>query len=105
MTDEFCVVTTAVDNRELAYRLAKRLVDLRLAACVQVTPISSIYRWKGKVNTADEYLLTIKTLTRLYTLLEKDILEHHPYELPEILRLPADSGFQPYLNWIKESVE
>lgn len=105
MTDEFCVVTTAVDNRELAYRLAKRLVDLRLAACVQVTPIGSIYRWKGKVNTADEYLLTIKTLTRLYTPLEKDILEQHPYELPEILRLPVNSGFQPYLDWIKESVE
>lgn len=105
MNDEFCVVTTVVDDRELAYQLAKRFVDLRLAACVQVMPIGSTYRWNGEINVADEYLLTIKTLTRLYTPLEKVIREQHPYELPEILRLPIDGGFQPYLDWIKESVE
>jgi periplasmic divalent cation tolerance protein len=105
MTDEFCLVTTSMDDRDFAYQLAKNLVDLRLAACVQVTPISSTYRWKGKINVENEYLLTIKTLTRLYTPLVKIIQEQHPYELPEILRLPVDSGFQPYLDWIKESVE
>lgn len=105
MSDKFCVVTTTVDDRELAFKLARRLVDSRLAACVQVTLVSSTYRWKGEVEIADEYLLTIKTLTRLYNRLEKTIHEEHPYELPEILRLPVDGGFQPYLDWIEESAE
>ena len=72
---------------------------------MQVTPIQSTYRWKGKVEEAEEYLLIMKTQTRMYTLLEKAIREQHPYELPEILRLPVDGGFHPYLEWIKENVE
>jgi periplasmic divalent cation tolerance protein len=105
MPKEFCLVTTAVGDREIAYKLASQLVGSRLAACVQVMPIGSVYRWRGEVQTADEFLITIKTLSRLYDLLEKIIREQHPYELPEILRLPIDGGFQPYLEWIKESVE
>lgn len=104
MTNEFCLVTTALDDRESAYRLASRLVEMRLAACVQVTSVGSTYHWKGKVETVDEYLLTIKTLARLYTSLEKAIREEHPYEIPEILQLSIDGGFQPYIDWMRESL-
>jgi periplasmic divalent cation tolerance protein len=72
---------------------------------VQVTPIHNTFRWKGKVETAKEYLLVIKTLTRVYPLLEKTNREQHPYEIPEILQLHVDGGFPPYLEWIKENVE
>lgn len=105
MTKEFCLMTTSVDDRDLADNLASRLVESHMAACVQVIPIHSTYRWNGKVQTAMEYLLIIKTLSKMYIPLEKAIREGHPYELPEILRLPVDGGFPPYLEWIKANVE
>jgi len=102
---KFCLVTTAVEDRDVADRLAHHLVELQLAACVQVTPIHSTYHWRGKVEAAEEYLLVIKTLTRKYTQLEKAIRDQHSYEIPEILRMRVDGGFRPYLEWMEENVE
>ncbi|MBM3137459.1 MAG: divalent-cation tolerance protein CutA [Chloroflexi bacterium] len=105
MIEEFCLVTTAVDDRDMADRMANFLVESRLAACVHVTPIHSTYRWKGKVEAAREFLLIIKTLTRVYPRLEKAIQEQHPYEIPEIIQLSLNGGFRPYLKWIEDNVE
>lgn len=104
MTDSFCVITTALDDRQAAENMASNLIEGGLAACVQILPIHSVYRWKGKLESTEEHLLLIKTVERLYPSVESVIREQHPYELPEIVRLPIDGGFAPYLEWIGESV-
>ena len=105
MKEEYCLITTAVNDREFARRLASQLVESRLAACVQVASIESTYRWMDKLTCENEFLLLIKTLPNHYELVEKAIRDNHPYELPEIVRIPINGGSQDYLNWIKECVE
>lgn len=95
------VVTTAVASQREADDLAGILVVARLAACVQTSPIRSTYRWKGKVERAEEVLLVIKTSARRRAALMRCIREHHPYELPEILVTPIHGGLPAYLRWIQ----
>jgi len=92
MENEYCMITTACDSNDFAKDLASLLVESKLAACIQMCPVSSTNRWKGKVMMENEYLLMIKTLTRLYPLVEKEILEIHPYETPEVLNIPVQGG-------------
>ena len=100
----YVVLTTTKDSAE-AERIAKRLVDERLAACVNVLPnISSTYRWKGKVEHAREVLLFIKTSREKLDRLMAKVKELHSYEVPEILALPIESGSQEYLKWLEESL-
>ena len=76
------------------------LLERQLAACVQVLPISSYYRWKGEINCDAEKLVLIKTRQSLYSQVEAAILETHAYETPEIIQLPVEAGSLAYLNWI-----
>jgi periplasmic divalent cation tolerance protein len=104
MTDKRIVLTTAGSDEE-ARRLARALVERRLAACVNlVTPVESVYRWKGKVETAREWLLLIKTTAASLAAVEAAIRELHSYELPECLHLAIEGGSEEYLGWIGESV-
>jgi len=94
-------VMTTVASRKDARRIAGLLVDRRLAACVQVLgPIVSTYRWKGRVETAKEWLCLVKTRKSLYRRLEAAIRGIHPYEVPEILVLPVVAGSRTYLDWL-----
>jgi periplasmic divalent cation tolerance protein len=103
MTEARIVLTTAGSADE-ARSIAQALVERRLAACVNiVTQIESVYRWKGKVEHATEWLLVIKTQAGAFTRLRDAIKELHSYELPECLLLEVDAGGQEYLNWISES--
>jgi periplasmic divalent cation tolerance protein len=103
--DELVVVVATHPEEEAARSLAARLVEERLAACVQVLPgLHSTYRWAGAVETAQEVRLEIKTtasrlpeLTRLYG-------ELHPYEVPEFVVFPAPMAMPAYLSWVRESV-
>lgn len=105
MTDKRLVLTTASSEEE-ARKIARTLVDRRLAACVNIVPkIESIYRWQGKVEEAQEYLLLVKTRQALFEKLRDAIRELHSYEVPECIALSIDDGLGPYLNWIDESVE
>jgi periplasmic divalent cation tolerance protein len=97
---QIVVVTTTVERRADAQRLARQIVETRLAACVQCAPIRSVYRWKGRVNTASEYQLAAKTPRTRAAALIKFIRKHHPYELPEILVLPVQGGLPAYLKWV-----
>jgi periplasmic divalent cation tolerance protein len=100
--DTGCVVVrTTVDNEAAARETARRIVDKRLAACVQFTPIESIYHWKGAVETAAEYLLLAKTRAALASALSAFIREHHSYETPEIVVTPILDGDDDYLEWIR----
>ena len=82
------------------------LVERRLAACVNEigAPVRSVYRWKGKVETAEEFLLVIKTTKRRFAALRAAIVELHSYDVPEIIALPVVEGSRAYLDWIAGSV-
>ncbi len=85
--------------------LASALVKQRLAACVKVVgPVQSTYRWQGEVQRADEHLLIIKTLASQWNALQQWLSDHHPYEVPELIALPAESVSSGYLNYVVESV-
>jgi periplasmic divalent cation tolerance protein len=104
MSDKKLVLTTA-GSREEAEKIAQALVERRLAACVNlVGPIQSVYRWQGKVETATEHLLVIKTTAGLFDAVAKAIRELHSYELPECIQLPIEAGSAEYMKWIEESV-
>ncbi len=98
------VVLVTAPDLKAARRLADALVGERLAACVTAVPgAASTYRWKGKVERAREVVLMIKTRASLAKRLERRVRELHPYDVPEILALPAASGEARYLRWIGES--
>jgi len=100
MTDYIQVVTT-VERKEDAERIARTLVEARLAACVQVVgPITSTYRWKGAVETAQEWQCVAKSRRDVYAQLEEAIRGVHPYEVPEILAVPIAAGSGDYLAWL-----
>lgn len=104
MTDAIQVVTTT-DSRQAADKLAAALVERRLAACAQVSgPISSTYRWQGKIETAQEWLCTIKTRLPSYAAVEAAIRALHSYDTPEILAVPILAGNQAYLDWLAAEV-
>ena len=94
-------VMTAVASKKDARRIADLLVKERLAACVQVLgPIVSTYRWKGRVETAREWLCLAKTRKSLFRRVESAIRGVHPYEVPEILALPVVDGSRTYFEWL-----
>jgi len=99
------VVLSTVGTAEDASRIARALVERRLAACVNVVPgVRSVYRWQGRVEEDDERLLVIKTRRERFEALREALLALHPYELPEAIVLPIEAGHAPYLAWLDESV-
>ncbi len=96
------LVITTVDSAAAADALACALVESRLAACVQIVPVQSVYRWDGEVKQEAEWLLLIKTATG-FAEVEAAILEQSPYELPEILQLPIGEGSADYLQWLRSA--
>lgn len=98
---ETILVMTNLPDQDSAERLARVLIEARLAACVNVmAPCSSIYHWRGKTETAQEIPLQIKTLRRHYSKVEEAIRQHHPYELPEIVAVAVTDGLPAYLAWV-----
>jgi len=97
---EYLIVHTTVDDRPKAEFLARTLLDARLAACIQIVSIHSLYRWEGTLESSDEYRLEIKTRTDCYEALEALLLRHHPYETPEILAVPVVAGSEGYFKWV-----
>ena len=97
------ILLTTVPKKSDALSLAKKLVGKKLAACVNIIKIeSSVFRWKGKLANAREFLLIIKT-ARNYRAIESFIKINHPYELPEIISLKVENGLKQYLKWIADS--
>ncbi|MFB3903851.1 MAG: divalent-cation tolerance protein CutA [Acidobacteriota bacterium] len=100
------IVFSTIDSEEKAKTLAHQLVQENLAACVSVvSSLTSIYRWKGRLEEAKEWLMVIKTtadrIPRLFTRLR----ELHPYEVPEIISFPIETAYEPYLRWVLGSEE
>ena len=104
MTDKLLLLTTAGSESE-AKKIAEMLVERRLAACVNIAPrIFSIYRWQGKMESAEEFLLLIKTGKEREAAVEAAIRELHSYELPECISISIEGGSAEYLKWITESL-
>ncbi|MGA2414377.1 MAG: divalent-cation tolerance protein CutA [Candidatus Sulfotelmatobacter sp.] len=104
MSDTRLVLTTAGSEAE-AKKIARALVERHLAACVNIVPqISSIYRWQGKVEEAQEWLLIMKTTAQAFERVCDAVAELHSYELPECICLAIEDGSSNYLRWIEESV-
>ena len=99
--NEVLYVLTNLPDDPSARKLGRTLVESRLVACVNLLGgVESVYRWKGNVETASEVLVVIKTNASMYDRVQSLILEHHPYELPEIVAVPVVKGLVPYLQWI-----
>jgi periplasmic divalent cation tolerance protein len=106
MTDKILVLVTCGSRNE-ARQIARVLVAQRLAACVSEigVPVASTYRWKGRVESAKEFLLLIKTSKKRFAAVRDAVRTLHSYEVPEIIALPIAAGSRDYLGWIAESVK
>jgi periplasmic divalent cation tolerance protein len=101
------IVLVTCANQSEARKIARAAVELRLAACVNITttPVESIYRWKEKVETAREYLLIMKSIEKRLPELQRAVKAIHSYDVPEFIVLPILSGAEEYLDWVSESVK
>jgi periplasmic divalent cation tolerance protein len=100
------IVLTNTGTEEEARKIATALVERRLAACVNIGPqVESIYRWKGKVESAREWLLLIKTSEAQFTAVRDAIRELHSYDLPECIALEITDGSPEYLKWLADSIK
>ncbi len=104
-TTEYCVVIVTTATEAEALSLANQLVAEYLAACVQILPIQSIYRWQGAIHCDPEWQLLIKTRFALFDQVRDRLLALHSYEVPEIIALPLIAGSSAYLNWVKEQTQ
>lgn len=96
------IVSTFPDKKSIT-KIANDVVKTKLAACVNITKISSIYAWKGKVENTTEYLALFKTTEKNKKTLKEKIKSSHPYDIPEIAEIDIDSINQPYLDWLIDS--
>jgi periplasmic divalent cation tolerance protein len=104
VTDKIVVLTTC-DSAEEAERLARHLVEHRVAACVNIVAgARSVYRWKDKIEDAAEFLLVIKSRRDAFPRLRAAIAQLHSYEIPEVIALPVVDGSEAYLNWLDREV-
>lgn len=105
MTDKMVVLVTCSSAAE-ARRIARAVVESRLAACVNILPgaVTSVYRWKGKVETAKERLLLMKTSKKKLAKLRAAVERLHSYDVPEFIAIPIAAGSRAYLAWLEESL-
>lgn len=101
----FIELITTFETSDDAKKLANQLLEAKLGACCSIEKIESLYRWKGKIETAEEYQLTVKTKETLVKDLESFILKNHPYETPQIIIVPILGGSRDYLNWLDEEMK
>ena len=105
MTDKVIVLVTTA-SRDEGKKIARHLVESRLAACVNISQsIESVYRWEGKMAEEEEFLLIIKSVRGLFPEIRSEILKLHSYQTPEIICLPVVEGSPNYLRWISDSVK
>jgi periplasmic divalent cation tolerance protein len=101
----FVMISTTTDSSEKAREIARYLVESSLAACVQIIgPIDSIYRWKGGVEEAWEWLCLVKTRSGLFDQVRETIQQQHSYETPEIVAWPLEKGSREYFTWLNDSM-
>lgn len=98
-------ISITFEDKESALNLAKKMVELKLIACAQIFPITSIFNWDNAVQSEEEYFIQAKTVRGRITEIEKFIIENHSYDVPEIIATPIIWGHEPYLKWLKENTK
>ena len=102
----FVQIVTTAPSRDIAESIAAILIERGLAACTQVAgPVTSLFRWKGRVEKAEEWVCSIKTTSDRFDRVAQAIREQHTYDVPEIIAMPIVEGDKAYLDWIEESLE
>jgi len=104
-TGAYCIVLTTTASQPEAEALARQVLDARLGACVQLQPVTSLYRWQGEVCSGPEWQVAIKTRQALFAALSRFIAERHAYETPEIVKVPIINGAPGYLRWLDEQTQ
>lgn len=99
----YIIATTTAEKENEAKALAKKIVESKAGACVQINPIESFYIWEGKLEIAKEFKITIKTLAENYKKVEELIIKNSKYDLPEITSTKIDNGYSKYLDWLGEN--
>ena len=97
------VIVSTFPSKQSVTSIANKLVKKKLAACVNITKISSVYTWKGKVENQNEYLAFFKTTKKNQSTLKKELKKLHPYDVPEIAEINVESINQPYMKWLVDS--
>lgn len=102
---QYGIVLVTAPTREEAIAIAQALIDAKLAACVSLLPVHSIYTWQGNLEQSDEWQLLIKSDLERFAEIAEQVRSIHSYEVPEIIALPIQAGSPPYLAWIAEQVQ
>ncbi|MGB9779025.1 MAG: divalent-cation tolerance protein CutA [Candidatus Bathyarchaeia archaeon] len=105
MKKEYAIVLVTTANREEAEKISKALLNERLIVCANIIgPISSLFWWREKIESAEEYVLLMKTRFDMFEKLVEKVKVIHTYEVPEIIAIPIIQGFKPYLEWLNNSL-
>src|SRR5271157_5115658 len=102
---KYCVIVTTFSSDKTGSGIIHALLNEELAACVQVLPIKSFYKWKGKLSTGREKLMLIKAKTRDFGRIKRTIIENHDYQTPEIISLRIENGSAAYFKWMDEVIK
>ena len=102
---DYIQVTTTVEKQEDAEKLARLILERRLAGCIQISPCNSMYHWQGAIEQENEFKLVMKSQQHLYPLLEKLILANHPYDIPEIVASAVLFSSKGYGEWMDGELE
>jgi len=97
------IIISTFPSKQSVTSIANKLVKKRLVACVNITTISSIYTWKGKIENQNEYLALFKTTKKNQSVLKKELKKLHPYDVPEIAEINVESINQSYMKWLVDS--
>ena len=97
------IIVSTFPNKTIIKKIGKQLVEKKLAACVNISKIDSIYSWKGKIENDSEYLAFFKTTKKNQASLKNEIKKLHPYDVPEIAEIAVNSMNKPYLDWLVDS--
>jgi periplasmic divalent cation tolerance protein len=104
MGDQIVIALTTLPGIEIAQKIARELVELKLAACANIIPdIGSVYRWEGKLESSTEFLVLFKLTAACYANFEAKLKSLHPYDVPEIICVNVTHGLPDYLRWVAES--
>lgn len=101
---EHIIIKTTFESKKDAEEIAKKLINSKLAACIQLSEIESYFRWDNKVQQAKEYKLEIKTSSKNYKKIEEFILKNHKYKIPEIVAIKIKNGSKKYFDWVSSEV-
>ena len=105
MSGKYSITISTCPNKDTAKSIAKLLVENRLAACVQMFPIESVYVWQDKICDESEIMLLIKSKAEMFGRISALITKYHTYEVPQIIQIPITGGLPEYLKWIEDWVK